>query len=64
MDTTIHDVLKAHDKDGHLVAVLDGSVKHMHQMSFGLVLATAGGSHLATSFGECNGRAVHYEQKQ
>ena len=51
MDTTINDVLKAYDdNNGHLVAVLDGSVKHMHEMSFGWVLAiaTARGSHLAT----------------
>ena len=35
METTIEDVLKANDKDGYLIAVSDGSVKHMHQMSFG-----------------------------
>ena len=34
METTINYVLKAHDKDGYLVAVSDGSVKHMHQMNF------------------------------
>ena len=35
MEATIEDVLKAHDEDGYLIAVSDGSVKHMHQMSFG-----------------------------
>ena len=33
--TTINGVLKAHDKDGYLITISDGSVKHMHQMSFG-----------------------------
>ena len=28
----------------------------MHQMSFGWVLSTAGGVHLATSYGGCDGR--------
>ena len=56
MDTTIDDVLTVHDKDGYLVAVSGGSVKHMHQMSFGWVLSTAKGLHLAKSFGRCNGR--------
>ena len=56
MATTIDDVLKAHNKDGYLIAVSDGSVKHMHQMSFDWVLSTAGGLHLAKSFGRCNGR--------
>ena len=28
----------------------------MHQMSFGWVLSTAGGVHLVTSYGECDGR--------
>ena len=49
-------MLAAHDKDGYLVAVLDGSVKHMHQMSFGWVLSTANRLHLAKSFGGCDGR--------
>ena len=31
----------------------DGSVKHMHQMSFGWVLLTADGVHLVTSYGGC-----------
>ena len=52
MDTTIDDVLTAHDKDRYLVAVLDGSVKHLHQMSFGWILATAKGLHLVKSFGK------------
>ena len=56
MDTTIKDLLKANNEDGYLIAVLDGSVKHMHQMSFGWVLSTAGGVHLATSYGGCDGR--------
>ena len=43
MEATIEDVLKAHDEDGYLIAVLDGSVKHIHQMSFGWVLSTADG---------------------
>ena len=49
-------MLKAHDKDGHLVAVSDGSVRHTHQMSFGWVLATADGKHLARSYGGCDRR--------
>ena len=56
MATTINDVLKAHDKDRYLTAVLKESVKHMHQMSFGGVLSTAGGLHLAKSYGRCDGR--------
>ena len=56
MDTTIGDVLKANNEDGYLIAVSDGSVKDMHQMSFGWVLSTAGGVHLATSYGGCDGR--------
>lgn len=38
IDTTIDDVLKVHNKDGYLVAVSDGSVKHMHQISFGCII--------------------------
>ena len=49
MATAIDDVLKAHNEDGYLIAVSNGSVKHMHQMRFGWVLSTAGGVHLATS---------------
>ena len=45
MAKTIKDVLKAHNKDGYLIVVSDGSVKHMHQMNFGRVLSTAGGVH-------------------
>ena len=56
MDTTIDDVLRAHDNDGYLVAVSDRSVRHTHQMSFGLVLATADGVHLVRSCGGCDGR--------
>ena len=56
MDITIDDVLRAHDKDGHLVAVSDGSVRNTHEMSFGWVLATANGKHLAQSYGRCDGR--------
>ena len=41
MDTTIEDILKANDKDGYLIAVSDGPVKHMYQMIFGWVLSTA-----------------------
>ena len=56
MDITIDDVLRAHDKDGHLVAASDGSVQNTHEMSFGWVLATANGKHLARSYGGCDGR--------
>ena len=56
MNITIDDVLMAHDKGGYLVAVSDGSVKHIHQMIFGWVLLTAKGLHLAKSFGQCDGR--------
>ena len=56
MDIPIDDVLWAHDKDGYLVAVSDGSVQHTHQMSFGWVLATADDKHLARSSGGCDGR--------
>ena len=58
MNTTINAVPTAHDKDyGYLVAVLDKSVKHMYKMSFGWVLLTAKGIHLAKSFGGCDGRS-------
>ena len=56
MDITIDDVLRAHNKDGHLVAVSDGLVRNTHEMSFGWVLATANGKHLARSYGGCDGR--------
>ena len=56
MDTTIEDVLNAHGKDGYLIAISDGSVKHMHQTSFRWVLSTAGGVHVATLYGGYDGR--------
>ena len=56
MDTTIEDILKANNKDGYFIAVPDGSIKHMYQMSFGWVLSTAGGVHFAISYGGCDGR--------
>ena len=56
MDITIDDVLSAHDKDGYLVTVLDRLVKHIHQMSFGWVVSTEKGLHLAKSFGRCDRR--------
>ena len=49
-------MLKAHNEDGYLIAVSDGSVKHMHQMSFGWVLSTVEGLHLAKSYGGCDDR--------
>ena len=52
----VDDVLKAHDNDGYLIAVSDGSVKHTHQMGFGWVLFTAGGLDLAKSYGGYDGR--------
>ena len=56
MTTAINDMLKAHDADGYLIAVSDGSVKHMYQMSFKWVLSTTGGVHLVTLYGGCDGR--------
>ena len=56
MDTTIDDVLAVNDKKGYLLVVLDGSVKHMHQINLGWVLLTAKGLYLAKSFGGCNGQ--------
>ena len=56
MATTIKDVLKAHDKDGYLIVVSDGSVKHMPGMSIKLVLSTAGGVHLISSYDGCDGK--------
>ena len=55
-EATIEGVLKVQDEDGYSISVSDGSVKHMHQMSFGWVLSTADSVHLATSYGGCNGR--------
>ena len=57
METTIDHVLKAQDKDRYLIVVSNGSVKHMHQMSFGWVLSTTGGVHLATPYGGCDSRS-------
>ena len=54
--TTSDDVRKAHDEDRYLIVVSDGSVQHMYQMSFDWVLSMAGGVHLATSYGKCDGR--------
>ena len=56
MDTNIEDVLKANNEDEYLIAVSDGPVKHMHQMSFGWVLSIVDGVDLATSYGGCDGR--------
>ena len=56
MDTIFDDILAAHNREGYLVAVSDGSVKNMHQMSFGWVLALAKGQYLAKSFCGCDGR--------
>ena len=56
MATTIDDVLKAHNENGYLIVISNGSVKHMHQMIFGWVLSTAGGVHLTTSYDGCDGR--------
>ena len=46
----------ADDKDGYLVAVLDGSVEHMYWMIFSWVLSMVKGLHLEDSFGGCDGR--------
>ena len=56
MVRTINDVLKAHANDGYVIAVFDGSVKHMHQINFGRVLSTVEGVHYAKSYGGCDGR--------
>ena len=53
--TKINDVFKAHNKDGYLIAVSDGTVKHMYLVSFGWVLSTEEGVHLATSHDGCEG---------
>ena len=63
MATTIDDVLKAHDTDGYFIAVSNGLVKYMHQMSFGWVLSTAGGVNLATSYRGCDGRGSSLQAK-
>ena len=56
MDTTINDVLRAHDKERYLIAVSDGSVQHTHRTNFGRVLATADSVHLAKFCGGWDGR--------
>ena len=56
IDTTIEDILKANDEDGYLIAVIDRSVKHVHQMSFRLILSTVGGVHLQTAYDGYDGR--------
>ena len=58
IEKTIEDVLKAHDEGGYLIAVSDGSVKHMNQMSFGWVLPTADGVHLATPYSGCDAKGT------
>ena len=49
-------MLKAHNKDGYLIAVSDRSVKNIGQICFRWVLSTTGGVHLAKSYGGCDGR--------
>ena len=56
LDTTIDDIIAAHNEEGHLVSLLDSSVKHIHNMSFGWVLATAKERPLGRSYGGCVGR--------
>ena len=56
MDTMINDVLAAHNKEGYLVAISDGSVKNLYQIRFGWVFVSAKGQYSAKSFGECDGR--------
>ena len=51
-------MLKAHNKDEYLVAVLDRSVKHVHQMSCGWVLLTVRGLYLAKPSGGCDDRGI------
>ena len=63
MAITIDDVLKAHDKDGYLIAVSNGFVKYMHHMCFGQVLSTSKGLHLAKSFGGYDGRGSSLRAK-
>ena len=45
-----------YNKEGYLVAVSDGSVQHIHQMSFDWVLVSTKVQHLVKSFSGCNGR--------
>ena len=49
-------MLKEHNKDEYLVAALDRSVKHMHQMSFGWGLSTVGRLHFVKLFDGCDDR--------
>ena len=56
MEATIEDVFKGRNEDRQLIAVSDGSVKYIHQMSFGWVLSKADGVHLAISYGGCDGK--------
>ena len=49
LDTTIIDVLTAHNKMGYLVAVSYGSVKHMNEITLGWVLGSAKGIHFLKS---------------
>ena len=53
---TINKILKTNDKDGYLIAVSDGSVKHIHQISFEWILSTVVGVNFPTSYGGCDGR--------
>ena len=50
MLTTIEDIIYYHDKEGFLLSVSDGSVKHIHNMSFGWILTTQIGKHLVQSW--------------
>ena len=43
-------------KDGQLLLVSDGSLKHIHMMSFGWILSTLSGTWLAASSGPGSGR--------
>ena len=42
-------------KDGQLLLVSDGSLKHIHMMSFGWILSTSSGTWLAASSGPGSG---------
>lgn len=56
--TTIDDTIYYHDKERFLLSVLDGSVKHIHNMSFGWVLTTSKGKRLVQSYGPANERGI------
>ena len=60
---TINDMLIAHNKEGYLIAVTDGSVKHMHQVNFVWVLSTTGGVHLVKTYGQCDGRGISNQEE-